>query len=51
MGIAIDRVFSKSIGVVASEPVSALRAVVAYDDDHLVEIGAHLDAAGKTAVR
>ena len=35
----------------ASEPVSALGAVVTDNDNHLIEFGAHLDAARETTVR
>ena len=35
----------------AGEPVATVRPVVANDANHLVELGAHLNAAGETTVR
>ena len=35
----------------ASEPVSTLGTIVSDNHDHLVQVGAHLDAASEAAVR
>ena len=42
---------SESCGITASEPLSSSSSVIAYDAYHLVELGADLDAACKSAVR
>ena len=39
---------SESCGVVSSEPFSVGGAIVTHNTDHLVHVGAHLDAAGQS---
>lgn len=36
------------MGVVSTEERSVLASVVSHDTDHLIEVGAHFDAAGQT---